>query len=262
MVILPAIHLLAFPIMASPETRATTNHNFRRPEQRTSLFLLGVRIQQGQQKTDVVEAGDGDIYTVVLTTIPAADVVVTVMPDNQLDVGTGPAMSLELVFTPETALIPQTVFVSAIDDSEFEGDHTGVIAHSIQSADATYAALSLPIIVVNITDNETRYVVINEIDSDTPSVDTMEFIELYDEGFGNTPFDNLVLILFNGSGDTQYAAYDLDGHATDEYGFFLIGSNQIPNIDLLLTAQFKMEPMPSRCTKATPASFCNQPRTS
>jgi len=70
-----------------------------------------------------------------------------------------------------------------------------------------------------------RYnVMINEVDSDTTSTDTAEFIELYDGGMGNVPLDGLVVVLYNGSNDLSYAAYDLDTYSTDPNGYFLLGN--------------------------------------
>ncbi|MEM9480760.1 MAG: lamin tail domain-containing protein [Verrucomicrobiota bacterium] len=65
---------------------------------------------------------------------------------------------------------------------------------------------------------------LNEIDSNTPGVDTAEFIELYDGGVGNTDLTGMVVVLFNGNGDSSYEAIDLDGFSTDMDGFFVIGS--------------------------------------
>lgn len=65
---------------------------------------------------------------------------------------------------------------------------------------------------------------INELDSDTPGTDALEFVELYDGGAGNTPLDGLVLVFYNGSNDLSYAAYDLDGYMTDANGYFLLGN--------------------------------------
>jgi len=42
--------------------------------------------------------------------------------------------------------------------------------------------------------------VINEIDSDTPGMDTREFIELYDGGSGGTPLDSLTLVFSTATG--------------------------------------------------------------
>ena len=58
-----------------------------------------------------------------------------------------------------------------------------------------------------------------------------EFIELYDGGAGNTPLDGLVVVLFNGSDDSSYGAFDLDGFSTNSLGFFVIGDADTQNVD-------------------------------
>ena len=74
---------------------------------------------------------------------------------------------------------------------------------------------------------------INEVDADTPGSDAAEFIELYDGGVGGSSLDGLFLALFNGSNDTAYDTIDLTGQTTDENGFFVIGSADVPNVDLV-----------------------------
>lgn len=66
--------------------------------------------------------------------------------------------------------------------------------------------------------------IINEVDVDTPSSDTAEFVELFDGGSGNTPLDGLALIFYDGSGDESYLALDLDGLTTDANGYFVAGN--------------------------------------
>ncbi len=81
-------------------------------------------------------------------------------------------------------------------------------------------------------------VVINEIDSDTPTEpqnDAAEFIELYDGGVGNTPLDGLVVVLFNGNGDASYAAYDLDGYTTNADGYFVLGNTGVAGAELIFS---------------------------
>ncbi|MCP4849914.1 MAG: lamin tail domain-containing protein [Verrucomicrobiaceae bacterium] len=78
-----------------------------------------------------------------------------------------------------------------------------------------------------------QQLVINEIDADTAGFDTLEFIELYDGGTGNTPLDNHVLVLFNGAGGGSHGAYaiiDLNGLSTDTNGFFLAAQAAVPGI--------------------------------
>ena len=75
---------------------------------------------------------------------------------------------------------------------------------------------------------------INEVDPDTPGSDTAEFIELYDGGVGNTDLSGLVIVLYNGGGDTSYEAYDLDGQTTDSNGFFVIGNTAVANVGIVI----------------------------
>lgn len=75
-------------------------------------------------------------------------------------------------------------------------------------------------------------IVINEVDADQSGTDTAEFIELYDGGVGNTSLDGMVVVLFNGSDDASYLAFDLDGFSTDENGLFVLGNPGVPNVSL------------------------------
>ncbi len=80
---------------------------------------------------------------------------------------------------------------------------------------------------------------INEVDSDTPGTDTQEFIELYDGGAGNTNLSGLVVVLYNGSNDLSYAAYDLDGYSTDANGYFLLGNaGVVPTPSIIFSDNF------------------------
>jgi predicted extracellular nuclease len=77
-------------------------------------------------------------------------------------------------------------------------------------------------------------VMINEVDADQTGSDSAEFVELYDGGVGNTSLDGLVVVLFNGSDDASYQAFDLDGESTDANGFFVLCGNpaNVPGCDL------------------------------
>ena len=71
--------------------------------------------------------------------------------------------------------------------------------------------------------------VINELDSDSPSTDDKEFVELKSDT-PNFPLDGYVVVFFNGSdsgGNTSYLAIDLDGYSTDINGLLLIGSASV-----------------------------------
>ena len=72
-------------------------------------------------------------------------------------------------------------------------------------------------------------VVINELDSDTPSTDDKEFIELKSVT-PNFSLNGYVLVLFNGTGsqaNLSYYVIDLDGLTTDANGIAVIGNSLV-----------------------------------
>lgn len=92
--------------------------------------------------------------------------------------------------------------------------------------------------IVSLGATATATVVINEIDSDTPGTDAAEFIELYDGGVGNTDLSGLVVVLFNGSNDLSYAAFDLDGKTTNAGGYFVLGNAGVTGAGLTFSNNF------------------------
>ena len=74
---------------------------------------------------------------------------------------------------------------------------------------------------------------INEVDADTPSIDALELVELYDGGAGNTSLSGLVLVFFNGALDSSYLALDLDSLSTDATGYFVAGNSGVAGVDIL-----------------------------
>ncbi len=76
-------------------------------------------------------------------------------------------------------------------------------------------------------------VIINEVDSDSAGTDTLEFIELYDGGTGNTDLSGMVVVFYNGSNDSSYAAYDLGSFTTNASGYFVLGNAAVANVDLV-----------------------------
>ena len=54
------------------------------------------------------------------------------------------------------------------------------------------------------------------------STDSAEFVEIYDGGNGNSDLTGHVLVLFNGSDDASYLAFDLDGQSTNSAGYFVL----------------------------------------
>lgn len=73
-------------------------------------------------------------------------------------------------------------------------------------------------------------VYINELDADTPSTDTIEFLELKSTA-PNYSLNGYVLVFYNGfsngTGNLSYNAIDLDGYSTDINGIFLLGNSLV-----------------------------------
>ncbi len=104
-----------------------------------------------------------------------------------------------------------------------------------QNGGSDYAGLD-DITLSGTSKGTTPSLMINEVDADTPGTDTMEFVELFDGGSGNTSLDGLVLVLYNGSNDQSYAAYDLDGYSTNAQGYFVAGNQNVPNVNLVFSS--------------------------
>jgi Ca2+-binding RTX toxin-like protein len=122
----------------------------------------GILLTQSSGSTAVTEGG-ADTYTLVLKTQPTANVIVTLAPDTQTSTD-----KTTLTFTPENWNTPQTVIVTAINDTLPEGTHTSTIQHTLSSTDANYSSLTIPNLAVAVTDNdaEIRGTLWNDLDGD------------------------------------------------------------------------------------------------
>jgi Ca2+-binding RTX toxin-like protein len=117
-----------------------------------------VKIIESGGSTNVAESGTTDTYKVVLTNQPTADVAIALNTGTQVQPIAG------LSFTPTNWFVPQTVTVSAVDDTVAEtSPHTGAITHTAISTDAKYNGASVSFAVngtagntvnANITDND------------------------------------------------------------------------------------------------------------
>nr|XP_060642378.1 uncharacterized protein LOC132781870 isoform X1 [Anolis sagrei ordinatus]XP_060642379.1 uncharacterized protein LOC132781870 isoform X1 [Anolis sagrei ordinatus] len=65
---------------------------------------------------------------------------------------------------------------------------------------------------------------INEVNSDNPGEDTVEYLELYHISGQRVPLDGYALVFYNGNGNTAYNVKDLRGIFTNDQGFLLLGS--------------------------------------
>uniref|UniRef100_A0A8B9IGK7 LTD domain-containing protein n=1 Tax=Anser cygnoides TaxID=8845 RepID=A0A8B9IGK7_ANSCY len=83
-------------------------------------------------------------------------------------------------------------------------------------------------VIKNPRDQNTEHtLLINEVNADTPGVDTSEFVELYHTSGRTARLDGYYLVFYNGNGNRAYKVLNLQGKVTNGQGFFLIGSPSV-----------------------------------
>lgn len=110
----------------------------------------GIQITESGGGTAVTEDGPADTYVLQLREAPTDEVIVT------LDAGSGQVQldRTSLSFTANNWNVPQTVSITARDDSIGEGLQTAVIQIRTASVDARYNNLALTPRLVDVTDND------------------------------------------------------------------------------------------------------------
>lgn len=120
----------------------------------TDNDIPGVIVTPSGGSTNLAEASGTDTYTVALTHEPAADVVVTLTPNAQLNYNG----TTTLTFTNGAGSTPwnvaQTVTLSAADDGATENVHTAAVVHTVASADLKFNGISVPSVSASIVDND------------------------------------------------------------------------------------------------------------
>ncbi|NER26331.1 MAG: DUF4114 domain-containing protein [Symploca sp. SIO1C4] len=102
---------------------------------------------------ELVEGEEQKSFEIVLNTTPSEIVTIVVAPDDQIDLGNGAGNPITVIFTPDNALIPQTITAIAVDDDRAEGEHVGVISFASSSNDSSYEGLIINEISTNINDS-------------------------------------------------------------------------------------------------------------
>ncbi|MGB4859684.1 MAG: IPTL-CTERM sorting domain-containing protein [Dokdonella sp.] len=116
----------------------------------TNDDLRGITVTESGGSTAVTEGGATDSFTVVLNSQPEANVQIALDGGTQVTAAPSP-----LSFTPANWNVPQTVTVTAIDDTLFENNpHPGSISFTVTSTDAGYNAFAVPAVAVSVTDND------------------------------------------------------------------------------------------------------------
>lgn len=100
--------------------------------------------------SSVTEGGATDNYTVVLNSEPVADVTIALTPDN----GEASVVPSSLTFTAANWNTPQTVTVTATDDTVADGTTNTILSHTATSTDPVYNGIAILDHNVTILDND------------------------------------------------------------------------------------------------------------
>jgi len=137
---------------------------------------------------EVIE-GDSASYTVVLSTQPTSQVTVTFNADSQI------AMQAGLVFTTSNWNVPQSVSMTAVEDSIGQGHRVATVLYTVSSADARFNNTFVPRMALTILDDEdfcgfNRPVYMPQDLNKDCSVDILDFAQLAgDWTLCSHPFD-------------------------------------------------------------------------
>jgi uncharacterized repeat protein (TIGR01451 family) len=144
---------------------APGNINFNRivtNVQITDNDSAGVILTQIGGGTAVTEGGATDTYTLMLASQPTAPVTISLVGVQVTPSTAVPPLANKAAPPPASVVFsagnwnqPQTVTVSADDDTVVEGAHAGSVTHDVASADPKYQALPVPPLAVAIADNDT-----------------------------------------------------------------------------------------------------------
>ncbi|WP_259724175.1 ExeM/NucH family extracellular endonuclease [Synechococcus sp. CS-1332] len=127
----------------------------------------GLTLLQSSGSTGVVEGGNGDDVSVRLDRQPTADVTVTLAePAGNSQLALQPT---QLVFTSANWSIPQTITLSAVDDTAVEGNHASSLQFTLVSTDPAYNGLVVTPLPVAISDNDGAITRIHSIQGSSAS---------------------------------------------------------------------------------------------
>jgi hypothetical protein len=150
----------------------------------------GVKLDLIDGAVRVSEEGGSDVYEIVLTSAPIANVFITVSagvaPLSNRELGgrtvqlkgptsAEPASAVVLTFTPDNWNQVQQVQVEAIggtQDTFAEGEQTVTISHSVISDDTGFSGLAIPDVDVRVIDDDAAGLIIIESDESTDVVES------------------------------------------------------------------------------------------
>lgn len=113
---------------------------------------FGMVLTESSGATAVKEGEYTDTYTIVLSTQPTSSVAVAVASTTSQATPT----PTPLTFTTVNWATPQTITVTAVDDSAVESSQSDSFTHTVTSGDSLYNGFSLASVAVAMVDNDHR----------------------------------------------------------------------------------------------------------
>lgn len=151
----------------------------------------------------VTEGGIPYIYSLVLDSQPISDVIITITPTDECDLGAGPEIAITLTFTAFNWDTVQDVDVSAFDDQQVEGTHTCTITHVAASLDILYNNTPISDIPVTVTDNDEPRIALSTGDGISISEATPAVADTYSVVLLSEPLGNVDVNITVSDGQTQ-----------------------------------------------------------
>lgn len=113
---------------------------------------VGITVTESGGTTAVTEGGATDSYDVALAITPSNAVTITATPSAECNLGAGGGVAINFDLSNTT---PNTVTVTAVDDTVKDDTQICTIAHTSSSSDNNYNGLSIASVTVTVFDNET-----------------------------------------------------------------------------------------------------------
>jgi hypothetical protein len=152
---------------------------------------VGVNLNETNNSTVMVEGG-ADTYSLVLTSEPTGDVIITPVLETGLTID-----KPTLTFTATNWNQPQLVTVSALDDKRAQGDRTSTITHTISSSDPAYnkATVAPRPITVQIRDDDRVGITLSETNNSSILLEGGNVANTYTVKLDSQPTANVTVTL-------------------------------------------------------------------
>ncbi|MEO1527090.1 MAG: lamin tail domain-containing protein [Planctomycetota bacterium] len=148
-----------------------SNSDVGSPGVAPAIVFASLVVAESGGSTAVAEGGATDDFSIAWDSVPTDDVIVTLTPDAELDLGAGAGVAVSNTFTPANALTPANFVATAFDDLIDENAHSGSISFSTSSNDPLFNGIVVADLAVSITDNDTAGISIVESGGDSATTE-------------------------------------------------------------------------------------------